>query len=69
MPKLFRDLLKIRPKKELKDYLVDALIEMKAADRCFLETGKQWEDLSKIEQRKVIEVVKEELQKKSPEGA
>lgn len=71
MPKLFRDLLKmnIRPKKELESYIVDALIEMKAADRCFLETGRQWEDLSTTEHKKVIELVKEELQKKNPEEA
>ena len=41
--------------------ILDLLIEMKTADRYFLETGEQWQDLDLIQQRKLIEVEKEQL--------
>jgi hypothetical protein len=41
--------------------ILDLLIEMKAADRYFLETGYQWQDLDFVQQKKLIEVEKEQL--------
>lgn len=64
MPNLFRDLMKSRPaakKTSLEQRMINVLLEMKAADRCFLETGKQWDDLTNVEQRRVIDVIRQEL--------
>jgi len=67
MPKLFRDLMRSIPakqKKQVEDRVRDLLIEMKAADRAKLELGMDWEDLTIVQQKRVIDTVKEELQSK-----
>lgn len=48
-------MLNLKESKTLEGAVFSVLLEMKAADRYFLETGEQWNDLGTVEQRKLIE--------------
>lgn len=56
-------MLSLKGKLTVEDRILDLMIELKTADRYFLETGEQWEDLDNIQQRRLIDSEREALGK------
>jgi len=52
-------ILKIRQQDKGENF--ETLLERKAADNHFLRTGEQWDDLDNVQQRRLIDRVREEI--------